>query len=128
MKCLADPWPFSNFIFCKSVNFNEFICLIIKFSPLQLSLSSIPDNLMNQKGMADNIQSDDNGGGVDAVIRRETFSRANSMKNATGCVKSDDGLSVGSSATIGGTKTATILVSKTKTKTGLPLLLKNSIN
>lgn len=27
-----------------------------------------------------------------------------------------------------GTKTATILVSKTKTKTGLPLLLKNSIN
>ncbi len=89
---------------------------------------------MNQKGVGDHIQSNDNGG-VDAVNRRENFSRANSIKavantttTATGCVKSDDGLSVGSNATIGGTKTATILVSKTKTKTGLPLLLKNSIN
>ncbi|TDG47208.1 hypothetical protein AWZ03_006339 [Drosophila navojoa] len=33
-----------------------------------------------------------------------------------------------SSGAAGGTKTATILVSKSKTKTGLPLLLKNSIN
>lgn len=81
---------------------------------------------MNQKGVGD--QSNDNGG-VDAVNRRDTFSRANSIKATTGCVKNDDGLSIGSNnATIGGTKTATILVSKTKTKTGLPLLLKNSIN
>lgn len=94
---------------------------------LQPSLSSIPDNLMNQKSVADHVLSNDNGG-VDAVNRRETFSRANSIKDTTGCVKNDDGLSVGSNATIGGTKTATILVSKTKTKTGLPLLLKNSIN
>lgn len=82
---------------------------------------------MNQKGVGDHIQSNDNGG-VDAVNRRETFSRANSIKTISGCVKSDDGLSVGSNATVGGAKTATILVSKTKTKTGLPLLLKNSIN
>lgn len=94
---------------------------------LQPSLSSIPDNLTNQKDVIDHILSNDNGG-VDAVNRRETFSRANSIKETTGCVKNDDGLSVGSNATIGGTKTATILVSKTKTKTGLPLLLKNSIN
>ncbi|KAJ6649826.1 hypothetical protein Bhyg_05066 [Pseudolycoriella hygida] len=91
------------------------------------SLSSIPDNLMNQKGVVEHVLSNDNGG-VDAVNRRETFSRANSIKEPTGCVKSDDGLSVGSNAITTGTKTATILVSKTKTKTGLPLLLKNSIN
>ncbi|EDW03047.1 GH11024 [Drosophila grimshawi] len=35
---------------------------------------------------------------------------------------------VSSGTAAAGTKTATILVSKSKTKTGLPLLLKNSIN
>lgn len=37
-------------------------------------------------------------------------------------------LASNTAANNGGSKTATILVSKTKTKTGLPLLLKNSIN
>lgn len=82
---------------------------------------------MNQKGVVDHIISNDNGG-IEAVNRREILSRANSIKDTSGCVKNDDGLSIASNATIGGTKTATILVSKTKTKTGLPLLLKNSIN
>lgn len=46
----------------------------------------------------------------------------------TALTVTDAAVSGGAAAATSGTKTATILVSKSKTKTGLPLLLKNSIN
>lgn len=56
-------------------------------------------------------------------------SAINNINNNNMPIKSNSCIeSTASTGSSVGKKTATILVSKTKTKTGLPLLLKNSIN
>ncbi|KAH8323434.1 hypothetical protein KR067_009536, partial [Drosophila pandora] len=59
-----------------------------------------------------------------SALLQELHRRQAAPRRSAAVVAAEAAAATGS----GGAKTATILVSKSKTKTGLPLLLKNSIN